>query len=108
MGVRLTQRLIVEKIRPFAARRLLDSDDPTTAQSQDEAEHSLATLCRFLQSFFGLAFPIASAPHSRLTRRLTRLSPVQNQAAMLLTEALRILDVLHVGRFVTPPSPPHP
>lgn len=121
-------RLIVDKTRPFGAHSLLDravwdvspaltaeKESPTlttekespTLRAQSEADHSLTTLCQFLQSAFHLTLPIECRHLSPLTPSLTTLSPVQNQAAMLLTEAMRVLDVLHAAQFVRFARYPH-
>ena len=77
-------------------------------RAQSEADHSLTTLCLFLQSAFRLTLPIECRHLPPLTPSLTTLSPAQNHAAMLLTEAMRVLDVLHAAHFVRFTSCPHP
>lgn len=75
----MIRRLIVDKTRPFGAHSLLDravwdvspaltaeKESPTlttekespTLRAQSEADHSLTTLCQFLQSAFHLTLPI--------------------------------------------------
>lgn len=75
----MIRRLIVDKTRPFGAHSLLDravwDASPTlttekespalttekkspTLRAQSEADHSLTTLCQFLQSAFHLTLPI--------------------------------------------------
>ena len=124
----MIRRLIVDKTRPFGAHSLLDravwDASPTLTtekessalttekespalRAQSEADHSLTTLCQFLQSAFHLTLPIECFHLSPLTPSLTTLSPVQNQAAMLLTEARRVLDVLHAAQFVRFARYPH-
>ena len=133
----MIRRLIVDKARPFGAHSLLDravwdaspalttekessalttekeSSALTTEKkspalrAQSEADHSLTTLCQFLQSAFHLTLPIECRHLLPLTPSLTTLSPAQNQAAMLLTEAMRVLDVLHTAQFVRFARYPH-
>ena len=124
----MIRRLIVDKTRPFGAHSLLDravwdvspaltaeKESPTltpekespTLRAQSETDHSLTTLCQFLQSAFHLTLPIECRHLSPLTPSLTTLSPAQNQAAMLLTEAMRVLDVLHAAQFVRFARYPH-
>lgn len=75
----MIRRLIVDKTRPFGAHSLLDravwdvspaltaeKESPTlttekespTLRAQSETDHSLTTLCQFLQSAFHLTLPI--------------------------------------------------
>lgn len=75
----MIRRLIVDKTRPFGAHSLLyravwdaspalttEKESPTltaekespTLRAQSEADHSLTTLCQFLQSAFHLTLPI--------------------------------------------------
>lgn len=75
----MIRRLIVDKTRPFGAHSLLDravwdvspaltaeKESPTlttekespTLRAQSEKDHSLTTLCQFLQSAFHLTLPI--------------------------------------------------
>lgn len=75
----MIRRLIVDKTRPFGAHSLLDravwDASPTLTtekessalttekespalRAQSEADHSLTTLCQFLQSAFHLTLPI--------------------------------------------------
>lgn len=108
----MTFRLIVDKTRPFGAHSLLDravwdaspalttEKESPALRAQSEADHSLTTLCQFLQSAFRLTLPIECRHLLPLTPSLTTLSTAQNQAAMLLTEAMRVLDVLHAVQFV--------
>ena len=72
-------RLIVDKTRPFGAHSLLDravwdvspalttekespalttEKESPTLRAQSETDHSLTTLCQFLQSAFHLTLPI--------------------------------------------------
>lgn len=80
----MIRRLIVDKTRPFGAHSLLDravwDASPTlttekessalttekespTLRAQSEADHSLTTLCQFLQSAFRLTLPIECRHH---------------------------------------------
>lgn len=75
----MIRRLIVDKTRPFGAHSLLDravwdalpalttekessalttEKKSPTLRAQSEADHSLTTLCQFLQSAFHLTLPI--------------------------------------------------
>ncbi len=75
----MIRRLIVDKTRPFGAHSLLyravwdasptlttEKESPAlttekkspTLRAQSEADHSLTTLCQFLQSAFHLTLPI--------------------------------------------------
>ena len=75
----MIRRLIVDKTRPFGAHSLLyravwdvspaltaEKESPTlttekespTLRAQSETDHSLTTLCQFLQSAFHLTLPI--------------------------------------------------
>lgn len=75
----MIRRLIVDKARPFGAHSLLDravwdaspalttekessalttEKESPTLRAQSEADHSLTTLCQFLQSAFHLTLPI--------------------------------------------------
>ena len=124
----MIRRLIVDKTRPFGAHSLLDravwdvspalttekkspalttEKESPALRAQSEADHSLTTLCQFLQSAFRLTLPIECRHLLPLTPSLTTLSPAQNQAAMLLTEAMRVLDVLHAAQFVRFARYPH-
>ena len=115
----MIRRLIVDKTRPFGAHSLLDravwdvspalttEKESPALKAQSEADHSLTTLCQFLQSAFRLTLPIECRHLLPLTPSLTTLSPAQNQAAMLLTEAMRVLDVLHAAQFVRFARYPH-
>ena len=80
----MIRRLIVDKTRPFGAHSLLyravwdasptlttekESSALTTEKespalrAQSEADHSLTTLCQFLQSAFHLTLPIECRHH---------------------------------------------
>lgn len=75
----MIRRLIVDKTRPFGAHSLLDravwdaspaltaekespalttEKESPALRAQSEADHSLTTLCQFLQSAFHLTLPI--------------------------------------------------
>ena len=75
----MIRRLIVDKTRPFGAHSLLDravwdasptlttekessalttEKESSALRAQSEADHSLTTLCQFLQSAFRLTLPI--------------------------------------------------